>query len=120
MSIDEELNRLDLEQDDSCDKLHVRLTHELQLKRNYLNAIAIKESEIDQLKLGVIEAKDGDVEKALELCYAQLAKLKELKIGVLLTQKSSIWNCSNSLKTLHEKRNVTRARAEEQEELAEA
>ena len=119
MNIDEEIHRLDEEQREVCQKLVIRLTNELKLDYSYLEAIALKESEIDQLKLGVLNVEVGDVDTAVERCEAELNKLKDLQVGVLLTMKSSIWNGSNSLKKLHETRNVSRARHDEQAGLTE-
>lgn len=117
--VKEELNLMDEAQRELARKLRIRLTNELAMDDNVLQQIALKESERDQVLVGVLVHPEG-VTSGVEIIEKQLAALETQRVGVLLTIKSSIWNSSNAVKKSHDKRNVIRARALEQDELTEA
>jgi|TARA_R110000765_G_C18462376_1_gene549970 hypothetical protein len=116
----EELHRLDLEQGEALTKLYVRLGNELAMSDECLKQVALEESKRDQLLIGVWNLPEGSTkESLLEKSGTLIASLKENRVKVLLTLKSSVWNTSNTLKKLHEKRNTIRAEALLQEEITE-
>lgn len=118
MKILEDLHRIDLEQKEHIQKLHVRLTNELGIFHQVLEGIALKESEIDQLRTGVTRSRENrSKEDELSVLETELEVLQDSQVRVLLTLKSSVWAASNTLKQLHDQRNIVKASAEQQEEL---
>lgn len=116
----EELHRLDLEQAEALSKLYVRLGNELAMHTNCLNQVALLESKRDQVMIEVWPLQNEQTkEEALAAASKEIDGWKDSQVRVLLTLKSSVWNTSNALKKLHEKRNIVRAQAQEQEELTE-
>jgi hypothetical protein len=120
MKLLQDLRRIDLEQKEHIQKLHIRLTNELGIYHQLLEAIAVKESEIDQLRTGVKHPREQrSKDDELAILEAELDHMEDSQIRVLLTLKSSVWAASNTLKQLHDQRNVAKASVEQQAELEE-
>lgn len=121
MDLLEQLEGLDFHQEEILTKLQVRLTNELAMKDKCIHQMAVEDSTADQLKIGVWDLPESTTaQDLLDESEKRIEKLKANRLKVLLTLKSSVWNASNSLKKIHEKRNILWAQYKEQEELQEA
>lgn len=109
------LHQLDLQQIEKMRKLQVRLNTELATYDRYLAGIALQESRRVWERLGISPTpEDGrpSVQQSQE-------QLEEEQVKVLLSMKMAIWDTSNTLKQLHDKRKVVTAQEAEVQELNE-
>jgi len=110
-STDDRLHQLDLQQVEWITKLAARLQDDLKTWNSLTHVIALAEGKRDHERVGM--AVDQTVtDEQLEAIVSQQEK-------ILLAAKAGIFNTNNTLKQLHDRRQVIIAQAREQEELVE-
>jgi len=110
-STHDKLHQLDLQQIEWITKLTSRLQDDLKTWNSLTHVIALAESKRDHERVGMVVDQSVSDEQ-LEAIVSQQEK-------ILLAAKAGIFNTNNTLKQLHDRRQVTIAQAREQEELAE-
>tara|TARA_Y100001973_G_C5152296_1_gene308787 strand:- start:283 stop:630 length:348 start_codon:yes stop_codon:yes gene_type:complete len=107
----DKLHALDLQQIEWITKLQARLADDLKTYNQLVHLTALAEAKQDRERVGI--ALDQPVTDE------QIETLLQQQEKILLAAKAGIFNTNNTLKQLHDKRQVVIAQAREQEELAE-
>jgi len=106
----EQMHHLDLEQIETLEKLNTRLGQELQAWKANTQKLAMAENAVDRIK---IEKQIAETPIEGEHAINQVVKERD---KALVSSKSAVWNTSNMLKKLHERRNILKAQQIEQTE----
>ncbi len=108
---EDKLHQLDIQQIEWITKLNSRLQDDLKTYSQLTHVIALAEAKRDHERVG-IPLDQPVTDEQIETLLGQQEK-------ILLAAKAGIFNTNNTLKQLHDKRQVVIAQAREQEELAE-
>ena len=101
-TIEERLHEIDLRDFERVQKLSARMQSEINNYVQVLTAQALAEAKLDHVKVGMVE--DATIEDN--------KKQQQLK-----AIKAAVFNCSNDLKQLHDRRLVVQAQGREIAEL---
>ena len=113
-TFEEKLHEIDLRDFERVQKLSSRMQSEINSFSQMLQAESLAEAKLDHVKVGLTEDNTvEEVEKMIDV-------IKHKKIQQLKAMKASVFNCSNDLKQLHDRRTVLQAQAKEVAELEEA
>ena len=112
-TFEEKLHEIDLRDFERVQKLSARLHSEIKNYNQMLQAESLTEAKLDHVKVGLVEDSTvEDVEKMIDTI--RFKKIQQLK-----AIKASVFNCSNDLKQLHDRRTILQAQAKEVAELEE-
>ncbi len=112
-TIQDRLHEIDLRDFERVQKLSARLQSEISNYAQLLNAESLSEAKMDHVRVGLVD--DATVEQVDTL----IESIKEKKVQQLKAIKASVFNCSNDLKQLHDRRTVLQAQARDLAEMEE-
>jgi hypothetical protein len=110
-TLEERLHEIDLRDFERVQKLSARMQSEINNYVQVLTAQALAEAKLDHVKVGMVE--DATIEEVEKL----IATLDNKKQQQLKAIKAAVFNCSNDLKQLHDRRLVVQAQGREIAEL---
>jgi len=113
-TFEEKLHEIDLRDFERVQKLCSRMQSEISSFSQMLQAESLAEAKLDHVKVGLTE------ENTIQEVEKMIITIKHKKIQQLKAIKASVFNCSNDLKQLHDRRTVLQAQAKEVAELEEA
>jgi len=112
-TFEDKLHEIDLRDFERVQKLSARLHSEIKNYSQMLQAESLTEAKLDHVKVGLVEDNTvEDVEKMIDTI--RFKKIQQLK-----AIKASVFNCSNDLKQLHDRRTILQAQSKEVAELEE-
>ena len=110
-TLNERLYEINLREFERLQKQSSRLQSEISSYVQTLTLEALAEAQLDHVKVGI------DTEHTVDQVEEVIHTLQDKREKQLRAAKASIFNCSNDLKQLHDRRNVLTAQGQELLEL---
>jgi len=110
-TLDERLYEINLREFERLQKQSSRLQSEITGYIQTLTLEALAEAQLDHVKVGI------DTDHTVDQVEGVISGLRDKREKQLRAAKASIFNCSNDLKQLHDRRSVLTAQAQELLEL---